>query len=78
MLTADHVVFSTRDQSHDSKRYLLTIYDRATAWLEASPCPSKDARVTKMALREFAGISKVGLLYSDNSGEIVEAAKSLG
>ena len=55
MLTADHVVFSTRDQSHDSKRYLLTIYDRATAWLEASPCPSKDAQVTKMALRDFAG-----------------------
>ena len=78
LVTADHVVFSTRDKSHDDKRYLLSIYDRATQWVEATPCPSKDRATTKMALRDFVGSSPLKMLYSDNSGEIREAAKDLG
>ena len=32
MVTADHVVFSERDSSHDNKRYILTIYDVAVSF----------------------------------------------
>ena len=78
LFTADHVVFSERDGSHDGQRFLLTIYDRGTQWLEAKPCPSKDAQTSKMALRDFAGSTEPKLFYSDNSGELKEAAKSLG
>ena len=78
LVTADHVVFSQRDASHDNKRFLLSVYDRATQWVEATPCPAKDSATTKMALRDFMGSKPLKLLYSDNSGEIKEAAKSLG
>ena len=78
LVTADHVVFSQRDASHDNKRFLLSIYDRAMQWVEAIPCPAKDTATTKMALRDFMGSQPLKLLYSDNSGEIKEAAKSLG
>ena len=77
LITADHVVFNQRDMSHDCKKYLLTIYDRATAWLEATPCPTKDAHVTTMALKDFAGTTSPKLFYSDNSGELKEAAGRL-
>ena len=73
MITADHVVFLQRDQRHDNKRTLLTMYDIATSWLEATPCSSKEASVATMALRDFAGRSKVKLLYSDNAPELIEA-----
>ena len=55
LVTGGHVVFSQRDASHDNKRYLLTIYDRATKWIGAIPCPSKDTHTSKMALGDFMG-----------------------
>ena len=76
-LTADHVIFSKEDASHDLKRYLLTVLDRATGWLEGYPCPSKDTAHTEMSLRDFAGSIVPKLLYTDNSGQFIEAAKRL-
>ena len=77
MVTADHMVLNEHDSSHDSKRFVVTCYDRATQWLEASPVASKDAHTTRAALRDFAGTCNPKLFYSDNAQELVQAAKSL-
>ncbi|MDP7647001.1 MAG: hypothetical protein QGH82_02875, partial [Candidatus Woesearchaeota archaeon] len=85
-ITADHVIFNERDQSHDLKRFLVTVKDRFTNWLEVFPCVSKDANHTEMSLRDFYGApdndprhwGHKPLLYTDNSGEFIAAAKALG
>ena len=75
LVTADHVIFNERDMSHDKKRALLAIFDRATRWLEAFPSVSKDSATTEMALKDFAGTIEPKLLYTDNSRESTHAAK---
>ena len=77
MISADHMVVNEHLSSHDSKRFIVSIYDRATQWLEASPVASKDAHTTRAALRDFAGAVNSKFFYSDNAGELVMAAKSL-
>ena len=54
LITADHMVLNERDMSHDSKRFVISCYDRATMWLDAKPVASKDAHTTRVALRDFA------------------------
>ena len=77
LITADHVVFGERDASHDAKRVVLTCYDRYSGGIEAIPCPRKTTHSTTLALKDFAGSTTPKLFYSDNSGELVEAAKTL-
>ena len=77
LIMADHLVLNERDQSHDAKRVSLTCYDRATMWLESTPCVSKGMATTRAALRYFAGTTNPELFYSDNSGELKAAALSL-
>ena len=78
MITADHMVLNEHDSSHDSKRFVVSCYDRATQWIEAIPVASKDAHTTRAALRDFAGTCNPKLFYSDNAQELAGAAKSLG
>ena len=77
LITADHMVLNERDKSHDDQRFVVTMYDRATMWLEARPRPSKDAHSTRAALRDFAGSINPKLFYSDNGLELVKAAAEL-
>ena len=76
MITADHMVVNEHDSSHDSKRFIVSCYDRATQWPEASPVASKDAHITRAALRDFADTTNPELFYSDNAGGLVMTAKS--
>ena len=55
LITADHVIFNARDESHDKRRVLLTVYDRATSWIEAIPAPTKSTATTTLGLKDFAG-----------------------
>ena len=72
------MVLNERDKSHDDRRFIVNCYDRATMWLEASPCTSKDAHTTRAVLRDFAGTCNPKLFYSDNAGELLRAAEQLG
>ncbi len=72
------MVLNDRDTSHDKMKFLLSIYDRGTRWLEVFPAASKDAAATKMSLQDFAGSVAPQLIYTDNSNELYSAIRLLG
>ena len=54
------------------------LYDRGTGWVQCYPKGSKTKEDTIDALNDFVGADKVAKFYSDNAGELQEAAKWLG
>jgi hypothetical protein len=78
-VTADHIVMS---EPHSSgvgfMKYALTIYDRATKWLQCQPLMDKTAETAAASLRHFLGEQVCRSLWTDNAGELVSAAKQLG
>ncbi len=84
------MIFNDRDKSHDFKRFLVTILDRYTDWIEVDPCTSKFTARTAMSLRDFLGVPEASgagpggpearkpMRHTDNSGEFQMAAKKFG
>ena len=57
----------------------LIVLDRFTKWLQGYPCKNNSSEETKNALVDFTGpYNLMKLLYSDNSEELMLAAKNLG
>ena len=54
------------------------MYDRATGYVDAKPIGFKAARETQLALKAFAGKTKMKQLYSDGCPSIKAAADALG
>ena len=54
------------------------MYDRSTGYVDAKPIASKEAREIKLALKAFAGKTKIKHLYSDGCPSIKAAADELG
>ena len=56
----------------------LVVYDRATTCLDGFPAPTKDAEESTRAFQQFIGPQeKVKLLYSDGSGELDAASRTM-
>ena len=79
-LTADHIVtLDTKDKALYGERHALVIKDRATGFLMCYPAAAKNYDEARQALTHFlCPGSAVGILYSDNNGEMARAAKVLG
>ena len=78
LVTADHIVLgSESDYSRHGDTAALVIQDFGTKWLGAYPAPAKSAAESKTALQHFVGKAKVKLLYSDGSGELDAASRTM-
>jgi hypothetical protein len=75
---ADHVVIRSEDRGSNGERAALIALDRATQWLGAYPVATKSAFDATNALLHFAGVAaNVKAFYSDNSPELVAAARAM-
>ena len=78
LITADHIVLgSETDYSRHGDTAALVVQDFGTKWIGGYPAPAKSAAESKTALQHFIGKSKVKLMYSDGSGEIDAASRSM-
>ena len=79
-ITADHIVtLDTKDRALYGERHALVIKDRATGFLMCYPAAAKNYDEARQALTHFLSPGEaVGVLYSDNNGEMARAAKVLG
>ena len=80
LLTADHAIIgSEHEASRQGQRAALIILDAGTRWIDCYPSATKSAADTLQALQNFVGPQeKVNRFYTDNSGELIAAAKTLG
>jgi hypothetical protein len=79
-ITGDHIVVGGM-ASHgiNGESTGAVLRDRATDWLDTFPLQTKTAADAGMAIREFAGPRcAIQLFYSDNSGELISAARDIG
>ena len=79
VITCDHVIPYEADREDvDDRRTAFVIYDIGTKFIACYPLKDKTAESAEIAIRHFLGPQAVALLYSDGSGEIDAAARSLG
>ena len=80
LISADHIVSKSEDsRGFDGSRYALVFLDQGTPWVDVAPTATKTTEETTRALQDFVGPSeRVENFYSDNAGELVKAARSLG
>ena len=77
-VTADHVIINESDEGVDGERAALVILDRGTGWIDCYPVAVKTAEESVRALGDFVGpIVEVANFYSDNSPELIRAARDL-
>ena len=55
----------------------MVCQDFSTKWIGGYPAPAKSSAESTVALQHFAGQSKVKRLYSDGSGELEAASRTL-
>ena len=79
-LTADHIVLAADEAAdRDGDKYALVVLDKYTGIIMAYPAKHKDAEHTEASFRQFlAAIDEVKHIYTDNSGELLEACRKLG
>ena len=78
LITADHAIMKNPEEmSARGDMTTLVVMDRFTHWLSSYPSPINDADSTELALKHFMGGSKVRRAYTDGSGELAVACKSL-
>ena len=78
LITADHAIMKDPEEmSARGDMTTLVVMDRFTHWLSSYPSPTNDADSTELALKHFMGGSKVKRAYTDGSGELAVACKSL-
>ena len=80
LVTADHAIIGDEQEaSRHGHRAALILLDTATKWMGCYPSATKSAADTLQALQNFVGPrEKVEYFYTDNSGELAAAAKTLG
>jgi hypothetical protein len=77
-VTADHVVINEHDEGVDGERAALVILDRGTGWIDCYPVADKTAEESVRALGDFVGPTvEAANFYSDNSPELIRAARDL-
>jgi hypothetical protein len=77
--TADHIIVSEADKGLAGERSVVVIKDRATKWTSAYPVADKSAEEAVTAFTHFIGSREsVKLFHSDNSPELIKAAKDMG
>jgi len=79
IITADHFyATNVADQCIHKSNYCLVVFDRGTEFIYAYGVGKRDAQDSLVALQHFAGpTDDVKLFYSDNSKELIRAAKTL-
>ena len=79
LLTADHMILrSDESEGLQGERNALAILDVATDYIGVDASLTKDALDVELALKDFNGKNEVQYFYSDDAGEIDQAAKQLG
>jgi hypothetical protein len=79
-VTADHIVLNGEDNiGFDLEEAELSMYDRGTKWLDVYPVADKSTAEALDAFNQFQCPKDViKTFYSDNSGELLAAAKLKG
>ena len=78
-MAADHIIATKVCPGIDSESTALVVYDEGTQWIGAYPSVSKGAEYVTEAFNHFKSPKeKVQLFYSDNAGEINQAAREAG
>ena len=79
IITADHIVLgSEADHSRLGDTATLVVYDRGTQDIASYPAPTKSGDDTLLGFQEFVGPKDtVELIYSDVSGEIAKACRTM-
>ena len=79
LLTADHFnLRSEESKGLQGERNALAMLDVATDYIGVEAALTKDATDTELALKDFNGKHEVRYFYSDDAGEIDQAARQLG
>ena len=79
-VTADHIILNSYENvGLDLEQAGLTMFDRGTKWLEIYPVADKSTAEAFDAFNQWQGANeKIETFYSDNSPELLAAAKLKG
>ena len=65
-------------KSCEGSKYAIVWYDEGTGWREAAPNANRNISAARKAFRQLAGPrARIDSFYSDNAGELTEAADEL-